>query len=72
MHFTIETMRRQDWTQVRTIYGEGLATGIAAFMKTPPKWPAWHADHLPFGRYVARDTDGAVLGWSALAPVPDT
>ena len=72
MDFLIDTMQRQDWAQVRAIYGEGLATGIAAFMKTPPKWPAWHAGHLEFGRFVARDRAGAVFGWSALGPVPDT
>ena len=44
MTFTIAEMRRRDWSQVRAIYGEGLATGLAAFMTAPPKmaglgWP---------------------------------
>lgn len=71
MEPTIEEMQRSDWSQVRAIYGEGLATGLAAFMLTPPRWPAWDAGHLSLGRTVARGADGAVLGWSALAPVPD-
>lgn len=71
MGFVIEEMRRRDWAQVRAIYGEGLATGLAAFTRTPPRWQAWNAGHLAVGRTVARDTAGRVLGWSALAPVPD-
>lgn len=38
MNFTIQDMQRNDWTQVRAIYGEGLATGLAAFVTAPPKW----------------------------------
>lgn len=72
MHYVIDKMQRQDWPQVRAIYGEGLATGLAAFTKTPPKWPAWDAGHLDFARTVARDAAGDILGWSALSPVPDT
>ena len=67
--FTIDEMRRGDWSRVRAIYGEGLATGLAAFMLNPPKWTAWDAAHLPFGRFVARGGDGAILGWAALTPV---
>lgn len=71
MEHQIEEMQRRDWPQVRAIYGEGLATGLAAFMLTPPRWAAWNARYLDFGRTVARGADGRVLGWSALAPVPD-
>ncbi len=74
MTVTIDTMQRRDWPQVRAIFGEGLATGMAAFRLTPPKWDAWDAYYLPIGRTVARNqnADGDILGWSALAPVPDT
>lgn len=72
MTFAIKPMRRADWRAVRTIYAEGLATGLAAFMTAPPRWPAWHAGHLPVGRLVARDAKDSLLGFSALAPVPDT
>ena len=71
MEFYIDAMQRKDWAQVRTIYGEGLATGLAAFMSVPPQWRDWDAGHLTFARSVARDRDNRVLGWSALAPVPD-
>lgn len=68
----IEQMQRDDWKAVRAIYGEGLATGLAAFMTSPPKWGAWNAGHLGLGRLVARRPDGTVAGFAALSPVPDT
>jgi len=73
MNFIIDPMQRSDWKQVRSIYGAGLATGLAAFRLTPPKWPAWHTHYLELARSVARDPDtGCVVGWAAIAPVPDT
>ena len=72
MKTMIETMQRDDWPTVRAIYGEGLAAGLAAFTLTPPKWPEWNRDHLPFARLVARDDGGDVCGWAALSHVPDT
>ena len=72
----LDEMQKKDWVQVRTIYGQGLATGIAAFMTVPPIWKDWDAGHLSLGRTVAREGtrggDGRVLGWAALAPVADT
>ena len=72
MTIVIETMTATDWPQVRDIYAEGLATGLAAFMSEPPDWPAWDAGHLEIARLVARDPSGRIAGWAALAPVPDT
>lgn len=69
---SIEDMRRDDWTQVRALYAEGLATGLAAFMTDPPGWEDWDDGHLDTGRLVSRAADGTVSGWAALAPVPDT
>ena len=45
MEIHIEAMLKKDWVQVRTIYGQGLATGIAAFMTTPSRWKDWNAGH---------------------------
>ena len=64
-------MVRDDWPRVRAIYGAGLATGLAAFTTSPPKWDSWNADHLAFGRYVARGAADRILGFAALSPVPD-
>ena len=72
MEFVIDAMRRDDWAQVRAIYRQGLATCLAAFMLEPPRWGVWDAGHLMVGRLVARAPDSRLLGWSALAPVPDT
>jgi L-amino acid N-acyltransferase YncA len=69
---SIEDMGRDDWKQVRTLYAEGLATGIAAFMTDPPRWESWDEGHFDIGRLVARTEDGTVIGWAALAHVPDT
>ena len=68
----IVPMQRKDWAQVHAIYAQGLATGIAAFMTTPPMWDAWDAGHLSVGRIVAKQDGGPVLGWAALGPVADT
>jgi L-amino acid N-acyltransferase YncA len=70
MNHIIEPMKRDDWIAVRTIYGEGLATGLAAFMKNPARWNVWNARYLNPGRLVARQ-GGAVVGWAAMSPVPD-
>ena len=71
MKYAIDLMQPKDWAQVRAIYAEGLATGLATFMVRPPQWKTWDAGHLHIGRLVARDSD-AVIGWAALTPVAET
>ncbi len=61
-------MRPQDWTAVRAIYLEGIATGNATFEQTAPEWEKWDAAHLPGARIVAR-FGGDVVGWAALSGV---
>ncbi len=67
----IDTMDRADWKAVKAIYGEGLATGLAAFMTTPPLWQVFDKQALEFGRLVARGPDG-VVGWATLKAVADS
>lgn len=69
---TIDELQRQDWNQVRRIFGEGLRTGLAAFTTEAPSWDDWDKDHLTTGRLVARIGGGQVVGFAALTPVPDT
>lgn len=69
--FSLDRLQRGDWGKVRAIYKEGLATGIAAFMRDPPTWTVWDAGHLAIGRLVAR-RDNGIVGWAALGPVADT
>lgn len=62
-------MRSTDWTEVRAIYLEGIATGNATFEVDAPSWEAWDAAHLSAPRLIARGPDGAALGWAAVTPV---
>lgn len=75
MTITLQPMAEADWPAIRAIYGEGLASGLAAFMLEPPQdWAEWEDGHLPLGRLVAREdsVEGRITGWAALSPVPDT
>ena len=56
---------------MRAIYEPGIATGNATFETSTPTWDRWDGTHLPDHRLVATDTDGEIIGWSALAPVSD-
>ena len=68
MDFVIDSMRPEDWENVRAIYLEGVATGQATFETDAPDWERWDAGHLPQCRLVATNGEG-VLGWAALSPV---
>lgn len=61
-------MEAGDWSSVRAIYLEGIATRNATFETVAPAWEKWDRDRLPCCRLVARDETG-VLGWAALSPV---
>ncbi|HEX5798494.1 MAG TPA: GNAT family N-acetyltransferase [Gaiellaceae bacterium] len=65
----IASLERRHWEEVAAIYAEGIATGNATFETSVPGWDEWDRAHLRDHRLVA--TDGAVLGWAALAPVSD-
>jgi L-amino acid N-acyltransferase YncA len=64
----IRTMQPDDWEQVRNIYIQGIATGIATFETQAPDWDYWDAKHHSFGRFVAEEDD-KILGWVAVSPV---
>jgi phosphinothricin acetyltransferase len=68
MDLLIAPMTAADWPQVRAIYADGIASGLATFETEPPHWEPWDAGHLPHSRLVAR-REGRVVGWAALAPV---
>jgi phosphinothricin acetyltransferase len=61
-------MRDTDWTAVRAIYQEGIATGQATFETSAPEWETWDASHRMDCRLVARQ-ETRILGWAALSPV---
>jgi L-amino acid N-acyltransferase YncA len=66
MDWTLNAMTPADWSQVRAIYLEGLATGNATFQTEAPSWEAWDAGHLPNCRLVVRRGED-VIGWAALS-----
>ena len=67
MSVIVESLLPKHWDEVARIYGEGIATGNATFETEIPAWEAWDAAHLADQRLVGL-ADGAVIGWTALAP----
>jgi L-amino acid N-acyltransferase YncA len=68
MDFQIETMKDEDWPQVREIYRQGITTGNATFETEVPSWEKWNQGHIRDCRLVARNGQ-QVLGWAALSAV---
>src|SRR3954453_10981273 len=66
--WVIAVMSPADWADVRRIYEDGIATGIATFETEAPEWEAWDAAHRPECRFVARRGRDTV-GWIALSRV---
>jgi len=64
----ISPMQAGDWSAVRAIYLEGVATHNATFEQSAPDWESWDRGHLRVCRLVAR-LGSEVLGWTALNPV---
>jgi L-amino acid N-acyltransferase YncA len=68
MEYVIDSMRPEDWEQVRSIYLEGIGTGNSTFEADAPDWNKWDSTHLSEHRLVIRAGNG-VLAWAALSPV---
>ncbi len=71
MDYIVDDMKADDWAGVRSIYLEGIATGVATFETGAPAWEKWDAGHLQKMRLVARDMNDVILGWAAVSPVSD-
>ncbi|SDU73256.1 helix-turn-helix domain-containing GNAT family N-acetyltransferase [Jiangella alkaliphila] len=65
---TVRALDDADWPAVRRIYREGIDTGIATFETSVPPSTRLAAKWLPGHRWVA-EIDGAVVGWTSVAPV---
>jgi L-amino acid N-acyltransferase YncA/DNA-binding transcriptional ArsR family regulator len=65
---TVRALCADDWTDVRRIYAEGIATGLATFETTVPSRATLDTKWLPEHRWVA-EIDGIVAGWTASAPI---
>jgi L-amino acid N-acyltransferase YncA len=68
VHIQIHTIRSVDWSAVREIYAEGIATGNATFETEVPEWSKWNGEHHKDCRLLASEGQ-KVLGWAALSPV---
>jgi len=68
MEYMIDSMRPEDWEQVRSIYLEGIGTGNSTFEADAPDWNKWDSAHLSEHRLVIR-AGNRVLAWAALSPV---
>jgi L-amino acid N-acyltransferase YncA len=68
MTYLTDTMKTEDWEQVRAIYLEGISTGNSTFESVAPDWEQWDSTHLREHRLVVRE-DRRVLAWAALSPV---
>lgn len=67
---TFRPMVEADWPDIRRIYAEGIATGIATFEETPPEtWAAFIQPKRPEACLVACDATGAIAAWAVLIPV---
>jgi L-amino acid N-acyltransferase YncA len=64
----VRELRAEDWTAVRRIYAEGIATGDATFETEVPGRTTLEAKWLPDHRWVA-EVDGRVAGWAAATAV---
>jgi L-amino acid N-acyltransferase YncA len=65
---SIVPLEPSDWSTVRAIYLEGIATGNATFEKAAPEWADWDRSHLRQCRLAAHCND-EIVGWAALTPV---
>jgi phosphinothricin acetyltransferase len=68
MKYVTDSMRPEDWKQVRSIYLEGIRTGNSTFEADAPDWDKWDSAHLSQHRLVIR-AGNSVLAWAALSPV---
>ena len=67
---TIRLLGPTDWSGVKTIFAEGIATGHATFEAEPPStWEGFDSGKVPHSRFVAVGANGEILGWVAASPV---
>jgi phosphinothricin acetyltransferase len=65
----IRPMLDTDAVDVLRIYQGGLDSGDASFEAAAPDWATFDSARLPRHRFVAVQTDGAVVGWVAVSAV---
>jgi L-amino acid N-acyltransferase YncA len=68
--FVVRPLLDSNWEMVKTIYKEGIDTGLATFETEPSDWDSWDSIHLAHCRLLAQEGP-EILGWAALSPVSD-
>ncbi len=70
MDLIIKPLTEDHWPEVKKIYEDGIATGMATFETEAPSWKEWDSSHTSHSRFVAL-SGPSILGWVALSPVSD-
>lgn len=63
----IREMKDSDWNEIKTIYQQGIDSGVATFLRDVPKFDYWNNSKLKIGRLVAL-YDEKIVGWIVLSP----
>lgn len=61
-------IEQQHYSEIASIYLQGIATGNATFQTEAPTWENWHQGHLQHSRLAAL-YNNQIVGWAALSPV---
>lgn len=70
MKLAFATMVEADWPDVRRVYAEGIATGMATFESAPPEtWGDFIRTKVAACALTVRDGSGMLAGWAVLIPV---
>ncbi|MCE3278935.1 MAG: N-acetyltransferase family protein [Bacteroidetes bacterium] len=64
----IRELKESDYSSVKEIYEQGIATKNATFETSAPDWEEWDKKYLSNCRFVAEE-NGSVVGWAALSAV---
>lgn len=68
MMIQIRPLTSNDWLEIKQIYEEGLATGVATFeTEAPGSWMHWNQKYLSSCRWGAENSN-QLLAWIALTP----
>lgn len=68
MNISIDRLVEADYPEVRSIFQQGIETGLATFETQAPEWHDWDQRFWEASRIVARVHD-KIVGWGALSSV---
>ncbi len=64
---TVADLSAEDWPEAARIYEAGIASGNATLEPRAPSWEEFSPAREGCPALIARDSQGAVLGWAALS-----